>query len=326
MSCIYRTDQRFGVNYLIDVLLGKDGERVRRFGHDRITTFGIGQDLTADQWKSVYRQLVAAGLVAVDMEGHGALKLTEQSRPVLRGERRLSLRRDPEKPARGQRRTEGRGGAARADTPLDPEASALWERLRTLRRELAQAQGVPPYVIFNDATLREMVTYRPRSADELAHIAGVGAVKLERYGSDFLSVLAAHASEHGRPANIPPLPEAPIRTAPTPAPPSRTWEPGLSDTVRETLELLRSGLPPETIAERRGLKTTTIYTHLSRAIEEGELELREVVTLSEDEIRTIEYAFEQLASDSPQALKPVYDAFKGNYDYGLLRCVRAAMG
>ena len=231
MSCIYRTDQRFGVNYLIDVLLGKDGERIRRFGHDRISTFGIGQDLTADQWKSVYRQLVAAGLVAVDMEGHGALKLTEQSRPVLRGERRLSLRRDPAKPARGDRRTEGRGGAARSATPLDPEANALWERLRTLRRELAQAQGVPPYVIFNDATLREMVTYRPRTADELAHIAGVGAVKLERYGSDFLSALAGHASEHGRPANIPPLPQTPIRATPVPAPPGRTWEPGLSDTV-----------------------------------------------------------------------------------------------
>jgi ATP-dependent DNA helicase RecQ len=171
-----------------------------------------------------------------------------------------------------------------------------------------------------------MVTYRPCSADELGHIAGVGAVKLERYGADFLRVLAEHASEHGRPANIPPLPQTPIRTAPVPAPPGRTWEPGLSDTVLETLGLLRSGLPPETIAERRGLKLATIYTHLSRAIEEGELELGEVVTLSEDEVRTIENAFEQLASDSPQALKPVYDALQGNYDYGLLRCVKAAMG
>ncbi|MFZ0789834.1 MAG: DNA helicase RecQ, partial [Chromatiaceae bacterium] len=92
LSCVYRTEQRFGVNYLIDVLLGSDHERVRRFGHDRLSTFGIGKDLSADQWKSVYRQLVAAGLIAVDMEGHGALRLTDQSRPVLRGERRLHLR------------------------------------------------------------------------------------------------------------------------------------------------------------------------------------------------------------------------------------------
>ena len=269
---------------------------------------------------------MAAGLVAVDMEGHGALKLTEQSRPVLRGERRLSLRRDPEKPARGQRKAEVRGGTARSDAPLDSEANALWERLRTLRRELALEQGVPPYVIFNDATLREMVTYRPRSADELVRIVGVGAVKLERYGADFLSALASHASEHGRPPEIPPLPETPIRAAPVPAPQRRTAEPGLNDTVLETLGLLRAGLPPETIAERRGLKITTIYTHLSRCIEEGELELSGAVGLSDDEIRAIEFAFGQLASDSPLALKPVYEAFQGKYDYGLLRCVRAAMG
>ncbi len=326
MSCIYRTDQRFGVNYLIDVLTGKDQERIRRFGHDRTSTFGIGKDLSADQWKSVYRQLVAAGLVTVDMEGHGALKLTEHSRPVLRGERILHLRRDPEKPARGRGEAKARDDRpVRSDAPLDPEANVLWERLRTLRRDLAQQQGVPPYVIFNDATLREMLTYRPRDPAALVRISGVGTVKLERYGADFLRVLAEHEVEHGRPADILPLPELPIREAPAPAFKGRTWDTGLSDTVRETLGLLRSGLPPETIAERRGLKTTTIYTHLSLAIEEGELELCEVVALSDDEIRTVEYAFDQLASDTPQALKPVYDAFQGKYDYGLLRCVRAAM-
>ncbi len=334
MSCIYRTDQRFGVNYLIDVLLGKDQERVRRFGHDRISTFGIGKDLTADQWKSVYRQLVAAGLVAVDIDDYGALKLTEQSRPVLRGERRLSLRRDPEKPARERAASKVRaeGRAARSDmAPLDPESMALLERLRALRRELAQEQGVPPYVIFNDATLREMVTYRPRSVDELVRIAGIGAVKLERYGTDFLGALAEHAGEHGRPANVPSLPELPVRAAanavPAPKPVSRArdWDPGLSDTIVATLEMLRAGIPPETIAERRDLKVSTIYTHLSRCIEACELDLREVVTLSDGEIAAIEYAFDQQTSDSPQAIKPVYDTFQGKYDYGLLRCVRAAM-
>ncbi len=318
MSCIYRTEQRFGVNYLVDVLLGKDNERIRRFGHDRLSTFGIGKELSADQWKSVYRQLVAAGLVAVDMEGHGALKLTEQSRPVLRGERSLRLRRDPER-----QRGSARQRTARAEAPMDAEAHALWERLRTCRRELAQAQGVPPYVIFNDATLREMVTYRPRDAEELGRISGVGVVKLERYGTDFLSVLAEHAAEHGRPAETPPLPEAPIRSVPVPQ--TRKQDAGLSSTVRETLELFRAGVPAESIAERRGLADTTIYTHLARCIEEGELGLREVANLSDDEIGAIEYVFDQLAPDAPMALKPVFDAFAGKYDYGLLRCVRAGM-
>lgn len=329
MSCIYRTGQRFGVNYLIEVLRGKDDERIRRFGHDRISTFGIGKDLSVEQWRSVYRQLVAAGLVAVDIEGHGALQLTEQSRPVLRGERTLRLRRDPERrPAKAK----GQGRPQRVETPLDTEAGALWERLRTYRRELAQAQGVPPYVVFGDATLRDMVTYRPRDVDELSRISGVGVVKLERYGAGFLGQLAGHAVEHGRPANLPPLPEPPQRTAAPVGSPTkgfmagRVWEEGLSETLRGTLDLLRGGLSPAEIATHRNLKISTIYTHLSRCIEEGELTLGEIVTLTDDELKAIESAFTQLTTDSPLTLKPVFDAFQGRYDYGLLRCVRAAMG
>jgi ATP-dependent DNA helicase RecQ len=318
LSCCYRTEQRFGVNYLIEVLRGKETERIRRFGHDRISTFGIGQELTADQWKSVYRQLVAAGLAAVDIEGHGALKLTEESRPVLRGERRLWLRRDPER-----RRAAGGQRASAGETPLDSESSLLWERLRAHRRELAQSQGVPPYVIFGDATLREMVIYRPRSPAELSCISGVGVVKLERYGDGFLGVLGGHAAEYGRPADCPPLPEAPVRVPP--APQGRTWDAGLSGTVRETLELFLGGTTVDQIAERRGIKTTTVYSHLARCIEEGELPLGKVVPLAEEELHAIEYAFEQLPPDSPMTLKPVYDAFDGKYDYGVLRCVRAAM-
>ncbi len=319
LSCIYRTDQRFGVNYLVDVLRGTDQERIRRFGHDRASTFGIGKDLSADQWKSVYRQLVAAGLAAVDMEGHGSLKLTEQSRPVLRGERPLRLRRDPE----------GRRGSARErgvpiEAAMDAESKSLWERLRTHRRELAQQQGVPPYVIFGDATLREMVSYRPRDADELGRINGVGLIKLERYGTGFLRVLAEHEAAHGRPAGVPELPESPVRAAPVSRRQARNA--GLSGTSRETLELLRAGMTVDQIAERRGLRDTTVYSHLARCIDEGELALREVVPLPEDEIRTIEYAFDQLSGEAPGALKPVYEAFEGRYGYGLLRCVRAAMG
>jgi ATP-dependent DNA helicase RecQ len=318
LSCVYRTEQRFGVNYLIEVLRGSESERIRRFGHDRVTTFGIGKELSADQWKSVYRQLVAAGLASVDVEGHGALRLTERSRPVLRGESRVWLRRDPE------RRRQGSGQrAGSAEAPLDPESALLWERLRAYRRELAQQQGVPPYVIFSDATLREMRVYRPRDAGELGRISGVGVVKLERYGEGFLRVLADHATEHGRPADCPPLPEAPTRAVPVRE--GRTWDLGLSATVRETLALRRAGVDVAAIAERRGIKVTTVYSHLARCIEEGELGLREAVPLGEDEIGAIRYAFDQLEPDSPFTLKPVYEAFQGQYDYGVLRCVRAAM-
>ncbi len=317
MSCIYRTGQRFGAGYLSDVLLGKEHERIRRFGHDRVSTFGIGKELTVDQWKSVYRQLVALGLVEVDIEGHGGLRLTEQSRPVLRGEKRVRFRRDPDR-----RQVQRSERAAPVAAPTEPEANALWERLRLRRRELAAEQDIAPYMVFNDATLREMVTYRPRNADELGRISGVGAVKLERFGEAFLQVLAEHEAEHGRPQGLPLLPDArPYQTAPK----ARMRDLGLTTTVRETLQLFRSGLGVEDLAARRDLKPTTIYSHLARCIEEGELSVRDVVRLDDTELRTIQNAFDQLLPDSPEALKPVYDALDGAYDYGILRCIRAGM-
>ncbi|MFP4246231.1 MAG: DNA helicase RecQ [Halochromatium sp.] len=207
LSCIHRTGERFGASYLTNVLLGKADARMRRFGHDRVSTFGIGTELNAEQWRSVYRQLVAAGLAQVDIEGHGGLRLNRAAcRPILRGEQRLDLRRDPDrKRAPAERR-------ASAAVPTDAEAKALWERLRSRRRALADAQGVPPFAIFPDSTLRELVAYRPRNREELARIGGIGVVKLERYGDAVLAELGAHEAEHGRPAHLPPLPAEKLRS------------------------------------------------------------------------------------------------------------------
>jgi ATP-dependent DNA helicase RecQ len=319
MSCIYRTGQRFGVSYLVDVLLGKDNERMRRFGHDQVSTFGIGKDLSADQWKSVYRQLVAAGLVAVDIEGHGALRLTPESRPVLRGTEPVKLRRDPDR-----KRAGSASRAARTEVSADPEVQALWEALRHCRRALADQQQIAPYMVFGDVTLREMLTYRPRDVNELLRISGVGEVKLERFGDAFLAALAAHEAEHGRPDNVPPLPELPLRARPSAVPRSRDI--GLTGTVRETLAMFRQGVGVEQIAERRGIKASTVYSHLSRCIEEGELALDDVVALDEAELGRIARAFAELPEDAPYTLKPVFDALQGRYAYGVLRCVRAELG
>jgi ATP-dependent DNA helicase RecQ len=186
LSCVYRTDQRFGVNYLIDVLLGKSNERMQRFRHDTISTFGIGTDLDQRQWRSVFRQLVARGLLGVDMEGHGGLHLTPSSRDVLRGETTLLLRKDltAERPKRAK--------AERAQPPASDDDAFLWEALRAHRLELAKDQGVPPYVIFHDSTLLEMTRSLPTSLEALAAINGVGQVKLQRYGDSFLDVLRGH--------------------------------------------------------------------------------------------------------------------------------------
>jgi ATP-dependent DNA helicase RecQ len=188
---VHRTGQRFGVNYLVDVLLGKDDERIKRFGHDRLSTFGIGKELGNNEWRGVFRQLIARGLLAVDLEGHGGLRLTDVSRPVLRGEERLLLRRDvkPDKVKKTKTARVVRG-------PFAGDADQrLWEALRGRRLELARKQGVPPYVVFHDATLAAMVEQRPRTLDELAHINGVGERKLAAYGGDFLGVIRAHTDE-----------------------------------------------------------------------------------------------------------------------------------
>ena len=189
LSCVYRTGQRFGTVYVMEVLMGKDNERIRRLGHDRLSTYGIGDDLDTHQWRSVFRQLVAGGLLSVDMDGYGSLRLTPASRPVLRGEAEVHMRREL-RPARARR-------SRKSDAAPPPTASLswnqrLWEALRQRRRELAESQGVPPYVIFHDASLREMIDRRPRTLSEFAEIPGVGETKLRRYGSTFLDVISAH--------------------------------------------------------------------------------------------------------------------------------------
>jgi len=188
LSCVYRTGQRFGVNHLIDVLRGNANARVSSFGHQRLSTFGIGQELEAGQWRSVFRQLVARGLLTVDLAGHGSLRLTEQARPVLRGEQHLKLRREGGKPRRR---------ASMSSPPQAGRGDPLFDALRELRRRLASTQGVPPYVIFNDATLLEMAARRPASAEELRCITGVGELKLARYGGDFLQAIAVHVAGTG---------------------------------------------------------------------------------------------------------------------------------
>ena len=193
LSCVHRTGQRFGVNYLIDVLLGKDDDRIKRFGHDRLTTSGIGKELGQQEWRGVFRQLISRGLLAVDLEGHGGLRLTDLSRPVLRGEAPLMLRRDS-KPEKAKKTKTMR--AVRSAFIQDADRR-LWEALRARRLELARKQGVPPYVVFHDATLAEMVERRPQTLSDLAHISGVGERKLAAYGTDFIAIVRAHCENVG---------------------------------------------------------------------------------------------------------------------------------
>ncbi|MDQ0425908.1 DNA helicase RecQ [Cellulomonas iranensis] len=194
LSTVVRLDQRgqrYGVGHLVDILRGKATPRVQQLGHDALSTFGIGQDLSDGEWRGVVRQLLAAELLAVDTDGYGTIRLTEASGAVLRGEREVRLRREPERTGRTSRGSRGGRPAAAAD--LDADAAALFEALRAWRAAAAKEQGVPAYVVFHDATLREIATRRPASRDELGTISGVGAAKLDRYAEGVLAALAGDA-------------------------------------------------------------------------------------------------------------------------------------
>ena len=184
LSAVYRTGQRFGVAHLVDVLRGAESDKVFQFDHQHLPTYGVGKDLDNNQWRSVFRQLVARGYLSVDLERFGALRLEEKCRPLLRGEEQIQLRRDSARKSAAKRQT-------RTPLPVDIDV-ALWEALRDCRRELAEQQGVPPYVIFHDRTLQEMCTILPQSLSQFGRITGVGERKLEKYGQTFLQVIEDH--------------------------------------------------------------------------------------------------------------------------------------
>jgi ATP-dependent DNA helicase RecQ len=190
LSCVYRTGQRFGIGHLMNVLRGSEDERVRALGHDNLSVFGIGAELDDKQWRAVFRQLVAQGLLASDADGYGVLRLTEIARGVLRGTVRVSLRRPATREERRTSRRAVRGERKRQSLEIAPHETGLWDSLRSTRARLAREQGVPAYVIFHDATLLEMLREQPQTLDQLGAISGVGATKLDRYGEAFLQTLA----------------------------------------------------------------------------------------------------------------------------------------
>ncbi|MDT0166020.1 DNA helicase RecQ [Actinotalea sp. AC32] len=183
--------QRYGAGHLVDILLGKQTPRITQLGHTGLSTFGLGADLSEGEWRGVVRQLLAQGLLAVDGDGYGTLRVTEESAAVLRGEREVRLRREPERAARVRSRGSRVGSKQpAAAVGLDDAATATFESLRAWRAGAAKEQGVPAYVVFHDATLREIASRRPTTLDELSTVTGVGAAKLDRYGAGVLAALA----------------------------------------------------------------------------------------------------------------------------------------
>jgi ATP-dependent DNA helicase RecQ len=195
LSAVYRTGERFGAAHVVDVLVGAETERVRALGHDRLSVYGVGKDLDRQQWRTLFRQLTSLGYLLPDAEGHGGLRLGDQGRvrPLLRGEARLETRLPPPRAeARKDRRRAATPASAIAAVAADAPDEALLAALKAWRRDLARAQGVPPYVVFHDRTLVEIATLRPAGLEALAAVTGVGQAKLARYGAAVLGVLRGH--------------------------------------------------------------------------------------------------------------------------------------
>ncbi|WP_245480281.1 DNA helicase RecQ [Neorhizobium sp. NCHU2750] len=190
LAAIYRTGERFGTGHVIDVLLGNDNDKTRRFGHTEMPVFGAGRDLPLKTWQSVYRQLLAAGLIRVDHDAFGALKLEPDARAVFRHEREVHFRKDRPTGRKADRTLSSSAKGARSQ--LDEADMGLFEALRRKRMEIAKDLSIPPYVVFADTTLVAFATLRPASHDAFLDISGVGQAKLERYGDAFLDVIRAH--------------------------------------------------------------------------------------------------------------------------------------
>jgi ATP-dependent DNA helicase RecQ len=193
LSCIYRVGQRFGLGHVVEVLRGADTERIRALRHDQLSTYGLGSDRSEQEWTSIIRQLIHHGYLVQDIASYSVLKLTEAARPLLRGEQTLSLAR-PRIRSRSQKRR------PRVDAAQGPYDEVLFDQLRVLRKRLADEQGVPPYIVFGDASLVQMARNKPTDAAGLLNITGVGQHKLEKYGSEFLDAIALHGLEQGVPA------------------------------------------------------------------------------------------------------------------------------
>jgi ATP-dependent DNA helicase RecQ len=308
LSCVVKTRQRFGVAHLIEVLRGSRGERVLRNGHDQVSTYGIGRDRPKEEWQHLARELLRGGYMHQDPDDFNAVKVTERGRAVLFRGDPVAIRAAPARPA---------PPAAPAAQPGQDLVShpALFDRLRAVRKRLADERGVPPYVIFHDATLRHMAAALPTSADALRRIQGVGERKLHDFAGDFLPAIEAYVRETGaQPLAAPPPPAS----AP---PPPRRVDGKLPPTVQATLDLFRAGHGVAAIAAQRNLAAVTVENHLADAVAAGApLDLDRVV--GRDKQRAIAAALAELGA---ARLSPIMERLGPGYTYLELKLVRAAL-
>jgi ATP-dependent DNA helicase RecQ len=303
LSCVYRVRQKsgfdFGLNQVVEVLTGAQTDNVRRWNHEQLSTYGIGQEHTRPQWKSIGRELIRLGYLSQASDKFQVVALTSEGMAVLKERRSVMLTRPV---APGENRS-----ARKGEITCD---EVLFETLRQLRKRLADERGVPSYIIFSDVALRQMARDYPSTPAEFLTISGVGEKKLTEYGETFLAEIAIHLGKNPR--------QIFGSSLSRPVPRARPARPG--DSVRDTLQRFQAGESPESIAAQRGLNVRTIFGHLAEAVGAGEtVDLRRFLTLEQQ--AEIEAAFK---TTGEEMLTPVFEALGGRYSFDVLRLVRAA--
>ncbi|MEO0672765.1 MAG: RecQ family ATP-dependent DNA helicase, partial [Pseudomonadota bacterium] len=301
LSAIFRTEERFGVTYLLNVLAGKSDARIVQNRHDQLSVFGIGADVDPQEWRGVFRQLLSRGYIEQDAEGHQTLQLTPSARPLLRGEETFMIRRgrpagNGSRAARAQRRNK-----ASADT-VPAEHRALFDALRAVRTDLAREASVPPYVICHDRTLAELAEKQPTTRDGLADIIGLGKTKIQRYGDALIAAVTAFVGQGGQSSG------------------------GVAaGGIDDTRAALQAGQSVDAIAERRGVDVDAVYGDCAELIEKGALTVDQIADLEPADLDAIHAVFEQCGTLESGDVAKAHGALEKRVPAGLLKCVLAEL-
>ncbi len=299
LSCVYRVGERFGMMHVIEVLRGSKNQRVLDFRHNQLSTYGIGADTSANEWENIIRQLIHLGYLAQDFTRFGVLKLTPAARPVLKGETQVILGRPRDAVETVEKGKKRAGGRKDYD-------QALFDALRATRKKLADDANVPPFVVFSDATLAEMARSRPTHSREMLQVSGVGEHKLRQYGKAFMDIIAAYDQENSG-KSVSGLSDKDLALT-------------ISDTQKETLRLYREGFDLSGIAERRGLKSLTISTHLEELTALGaDVDLLRFVAA--EKVPMIQARLEKVG---PGSLSELREGLPESVSYEDIRFVRGA--
>jgi ATP-dependent DNA helicase RecQ len=286
LSAIHRMQQRAPMNLVIDVLRGLRNQQVTSQGFDQIKTFGVGRELSQRDWQQYIYQLINRGLIDIAYDDHYALRLTESSNKVLYEQEKVPLVKVAFNFATpGEEKT-------KAKSKTEELTDLLFERLRRLRKKLADEQGIAPYMIFSDATLREMAAKRPVTSPELADLSGLSANKIAMYGADFLNEVLDFLAQEGQS----------LREA----------------TYFVSYHRLRQGMPPALVAQERNLNVDTIYSHIVRLLEMG-FDLDPTAYIKPAEVKEIHEAIKVTPRDSDTTFKPIVEALGGRYSYGVVK-------